>query len=673
MVKTIDLSNMTTQETMPWIEKYRPSSLDDVISQNNIVNTLKKFIKNKKLPHMLFYGPPGVGKCLGKDTPIIMYDGSIKKVQNIMPNDILMGDDNTPRTVLNTVTGTDCMYKINQSVGNSYIVNSEHIISLKLVKQFIEIWSNQEKKYYLYWFENGQIKQKSIQVCNKYLTTKLDAKTEIDNFKNILLQNNIADNKNTICDIKITEYIQKCNIWKSAYKGYKADIITCWQKINVDHDPYIFGYNVHNNQIPREYLVNNIESRAQLLAGFLDSHGYVSCDNKFVFSTKSKEIYDNITFLAGSLGLIAVNKTFVSDNSDNLYYEGVIYGFGSGSVNIPTKIHKIDPKNYKIYKDLLTTDITVEKLNNDVYYGFEIDGNKRFLLEDFTVTHNTSVITACARELYGDKYEMMVIEINASEERGIEVVRNRITNFATKRSISFDETPTDLFKLVILDEADAMTLDAQASLRRVIEKYTYNVRFCLICNYIKKINMAVQSRCIPFRFAPLKEEYIREKMELVIAAEDIDITESGISTIIKRSKGDMRKVLNILQTTSMAYDKINGEIVNECLGYPSYKCIYDLVTTFINKSFVDSYKLLKNYKDVKGFAINDILCEIHDMLITHVLKPDKKIIIPLSVDQIRKIIEQMRELEHNITNSTSDNIHLGELIGAFKITTLPAK
>jgi replication factor C subunit 3/5 len=285
-------------------------------------------------------------------------------------------------------------------------------------------------------------------------------------------------------------------------------------------------------------------------------------------------------------------------------------------------------------------------------------------------TGKSSVITACAKQLYGPKYDMMVIEINASEERGIEVVRTRITDFANKRSITFDEADNDLFKLVILDEADAMTPDAQASLRRVIEKFTHNVRFCLICNYIKKINLAVQSRCICFRFSPLKDEFIKQKMNMVIEKENINITEAGINTIIKRAKGDMRKVLNILQATNMAYDVIDDKIVNNFLGYPGTEDIYNLINTITQKSFAESYNLLKKYKNEEGYALSDILFEIHDILIEHVLNQNHPIKININTEQIRRIIENMREIEHNITNSTSDNIHLGELIGVFKIAIL---
>ena len=135
-------------------------------------------------------------------------------------------------------------------------------------------------------------------------------------------------------------------------------------------------------------------------------------------------------------------------------------------------------------------------------------------------TGKTSTILACAKELYSAKeFNSMVLELNASDDRGINVVRGQILNFASTRTI-FNSG----FKLVILDEADAMTQDAQNALRRIIEKFTDNVRFCLICNYLSKIIPALQSRCTRFRFGPLDPEQIMPRLVHVCEQESVDVT-----------------------------------------------------------------------------------------------------------------------------------------------------
>lgn len=130
-------------------------------------------------------------------------------------------------------------------------------------------------------------------------------------------------------------------------------------------------------------------------------------------------------------------------------------------------------------------------------------------------TGKTSTILACARQLYSpQQFKSMVLELNASDDRGIGIVRGQILNFASTRTIF-----CDTFKLIILDEADAMTNDAQNALRRIIEKYTDNVRFCVICNYLSKIIPALQSRCTRFRFAPLSPDQMMPRLEKIIDAE----------------------------------------------------------------------------------------------------------------------------------------------------------
>ena len=123
----------------------------------------------------------------------------------------------------------------------------------------------------------------------------------------------------------------------------------------------------------------------------------------------------------------------------------------------------------------------------------------------------TSVVNALANELYGKYAGMLTIQINASEERGIEIIRNKVKDFVMSKNIFLDKNIVN-FKMVILDEADALTISAQGMLRRMIEDYTYNARFCLICNKLKNIDPAIQSRCVNFRFSPLNNNDIYKKV-----------------------------------------------------------------------------------------------------------------------------------------------------------------
>lgn len=227
-------------------------------------------------------------------------------------------------------------------------------------------------------------------------------------------------------------------------------------------------------------------------------------------------------------------------------------------------------------------------------------------------TGKTSTVLAVAKQLYNPgQLSTMVLELNASDDRGIGIVRGPILNFASTRTIF-----SGGFKLIILDEADAMTNDAQNSLRRsmtpfflynhmfihflfftVIEKYTENVRFCIICNYLSKIIPAIQSRCTRFRFGPLAAEQILPRLEYVIEQEGIQVSEDGKKALMTLSDGDMRKVINVLQSTWMSFKKVTDETVYTCVGHPQKKDIENVLNWLLNtESFREIYESKFNFE-----------------------------------------------------------------------------
>jgi len=137
-------------------------------------------------------------------------------------------------------------------------------------------------------------------------------------------------------------------------------------------------------------------------------------------------------------------------------------------------------------------------------------------------TGKTSMILAMARQMYGDDYRQHIIELNASDDRGIDVVREQIRDFADSGRLFRKNS----IKLIVLDEADMMTQTAQAALRRVIEQYTKNVRFCIICNYVNKIIPAIQSRCTRFRFSPLPTPEVEKRLATVAEQEKSDLIQA---------------------------------------------------------------------------------------------------------------------------------------------------
>lgn len=268
-------------------------------------------------------------------------------------------------------------------------------------------------------------------------------------------------------------------------------------------------------------------------------------------------------------------------------------------------------------------------------------------------TGKTSTILAVARKLYGNQFHNMILELNASDDRGIDVVRQQIQDFASTQSFSFGSKSH--VKLVLLDEADAMTKDAQFALRRVIEKYTKNTRFALICNNVNKIIPALQSRCTRFRFAPLDSSHVAERLKHVIAAEGLDVTESGLAALVRLSNGDMRKALNILQSTQMASPHVTEEAVYLCTGNPLPKDIEQISYWLLNETFATSYSRISEMKTRKGLALVDIIREV-TMFVFRIKMP---------ADVRVRLINDLADIEYRLSFGCNDKLQLGSLIASF--------
>ncbi|KAK9885094.1 hypothetical protein WA026_009318 [Henosepilachna vigintioctopunctata] len=267
-------------------------------------------------------------------------------------------------------------------------------------------------------------------------------------------------------------------------------------------------------------------------------------------------------------------------------------------------------------------------------------------------TGKTSTILACAKQLFKpSQFSSMVLELNASDDRGIGIVRGQILTFASTRTIFKSG-----FKLIILDEADAMTIDAQNALRRIIEKYTENIRFCIICNYLSKIIPAIQSRCTRFRFGPLSPQQILPRLNYVVDQESVKISEDGKQALLQLANGDMRKVLNVLQSTWLAYKDVTEDNVYSCVGHPLKKDIENIIKWLLNETFETSYKNIKTLKVLKGLALQDILTEVHRYI--HRIEFPYEAIVPL--------LTKLAEIEYRLASGTNENIQLTALISSFQ-------
>jgi len=267
-------------------------------------------------------------------------------------------------------------------------------------------------------------------------------------------------------------------------------------------------------------------------------------------------------------------------------------------------------------------------------------------------TGKTTTILAAARQLNGERWRSMTLELNASDDRGIGVVRDQIKVFASTKQMFAAG-----FKLIILDEADAMTSSAQFSLRRVIEKFTKNTRFCLICNYVNKIIPALQSRCTKFRFAPLRTEDIRGRVQEIADAESVKLTQCGMKSILRLSGGDMRRCLNILQSAHTSYDEVNESTVHECTGCPKDKDIERMLHAMLNKDFKAARDDVHAIMQHNGLALNDVIKGCYQLTIR--MKLDALVLCD--------VLSELADLEHRLTVGTDEQVQMAALVAIYQV------
>ncbi|KAK0638985.1 P-loop containing nucleoside triphosphate hydrolase protein [Cercophora newfieldiana] len=311
-----------------------------------------------------------------------------------------------------------------------------------------------------------------------------------------------------------------------------------------------------------------------------------------------------------------------------------------------------------------------------------VDSNRlpHLLLYGPPGTGKTSTILALARRIYGtENMRQMVLELNASDDRGIDVVREQIKTFASTKQIfsmgGASRSALGTFKLIILDEADAMTSTAQMALRRIMEKYTANTRFCIIANYSHKLSPALLSRCTRFRFSPLKEQDIRVLVDKVIVEENVKITEEATESLVRLSKGDMRRALNVLQAChasstplqprdgpkveekDIVRETITTETIYNCVAAPPPDAIKKILSTLLSTSDVTScLSTINILKTQQGLALADIVTALSEELVKLEAKPEAMI----------TWLDALADIEHRVASGASEQIQTGAVVGAIR-------
>jgi replication factor C small subunit len=267
-------------------------------------------------------------------------------------------------------------------------------------------------------------------------------------------------------------------------------------------------------------------------------------------------------------------------------------------------------------------------------------------------TGKTTAALCLANDLFKERTMDLYLELNASDARGIDVIRTTVKDFA--RIATITDAP---FKILTLDEADNMTADAQQALRRTMERYTNTCRFILCCNYSGKIIEPIQSRCAIFRFKPLKVEDISEYLTFIGKKENFDLSKEGVDAIIELSEGDMRRAINITQSSASLTKKIDEKIVYQVVGRAKPGDVKNLLNIAINGEFAKARDELRNMLLIEGLSGTDILRQIHSEIFKLNVEEEKKI----------AIADAVGETEYRLVQGGGEEIQLSALLAKISI------
>ena len=262
----------------------------------------------------------------------------------------------------------------------------------------------------------------------------------------------------------------------------------------------------------------------------------------------------------------------------------------------------------------------------------------------------TTAAVALAREFFGESWQTNFREMNASDERGIDVVRNQIKQFARTSPLAGAQ-----FKILFLDEADALTTDAQAALRRTMETYARTCRFILSCNYSSKIIDPIQSRCAIYRFRPLEREAVIEEIQRIAVAEGLTVTEGALDAIVYVASGDMRKAINALQGAAILRPAIDEGLIYEITATARPAEIDELLDLALAGKFYEAEQALSDLTRGRGIAPNELINQCYRALVRRDIDRALKV----------RLIDALGETDFRLSEGASSDIQMEALLARF--------
>lgn len=262
-------------------------------------------------------------------------------------------------------------------------------------------------------------------------------------------------------------------------------------------------------------------------------------------------------------------------------------------------------------------------------------------------TGKTTAALCLAHDLFGTAFADSFAELNASDERGINVVRERVKTFARTRTLR--EVP---FKILVLDEADNMTGDAQQALRRTMERYTETCRFILVCNYSSRIIEPIQSRCAPFRFIPLADEDVGERLRFIAKQEKVELAEDGVKAILEECDGDLRKAYNTLQAAAAFGKRVDEKVIYTVVGRVVPKEVQEMLVAAFKGNFLDARQRLRRMLIDYGVSASDLIKQVHSEVFRFNIPERLK----------AQLIDAIGEADFRIAEGSNDEVQFSALL-----------
>ncbi|MCA9495684.1 MAG: replication factor C small subunit [Nanoarchaeota archaeon] len=309
----------------------------------------------------------------------------------------------------------------------------------------------------------------------------------------------------------------------------------------------------------------------------------------------------------------------------------------------------VDKYRPKTFKDIIGQDYFVKRIESFI----KSKNLPHLLFAGSPGTGKTSTALVVARELYGENgTKGNFLELNASDDRGIDVIRNQIKEFAKLKSLA--DIP---YKIICLDEADSLTKDAQQALRRTMERYSASCRFILACNEISKLIDPIQSRCVIFKFKPMNENGLMELSEKIAKNENLKINDETKKLLAKMSGGDLRKLVNTMQAAASVSNEVNIKTINEVLDYVNPTEVQEMVDFAVKGDFFKARDYMLKLRINKGLTALEILKEIYKIVINLELDPKTKI----------KFVDRIATVEFRIVEGSDEELQLEALLAMMSL------